>query len=51
MTFTEKAGVTHSHTIAYVRGPKIPGLLKGIGRSRIISTQTKSFAELQKGLR
>jgi hypothetical protein len=51
MTFTEKANVTHSHTIAYVRGPKIPGLLKGIGRSRIISTQTKGFIELQRELR
>jgi hypothetical protein len=51
MTFTEVNGVTHSHIIAYVRGPKIPGLLKSVARSRIVSTQTKSFVELERELK
>lgn len=51
MTFTEKNGVTYGHTIAYVRGPKIPGILRGVGRSRISSTQARSFVELERRLK
>ncbi len=50
MTFVQKNNVTYSQTIAYIRGAKVPGLVKGIARSRISSTQTKSFVELQRRL-
>jgi hypothetical protein len=49
-SFHELGNDTFTHTIAYVRGPKIPGILRGIARSKILAAQKKGNQKLAEGL-
>lgn len=46
MSFHEVGNQTYSHTIAFVRGPAIPGIAKSTAKSRIQETQTRTFQKL-----
>ncbi len=49
-SFHEVGNETMTHTLAYVRGPKVPGLLRGIARSKILAAQKKGNQKLAEGL-
>jgi hypothetical protein len=50
MSFHEANNQTYSHTIAYVRGAKVPGLVRSIAKTRIQQTQTNSYTKLNQSV-
>lgn len=46
MSFHEQGNQTYSHSIAYVRGAAVPGLVRGMAKSKIQATQTRSFTKM-----